>query len=370
MTITVSTVASRSDLRAFVLYPYRKYRDDPNWVAPLRMAQFEILDPAKNPFWEHARRTLYLARDSGVVVGRIALIDDDLHNRTHDENIAFFGFFEAADEEVAKALFAAVERDAKALGRASVRGPANPTMNDGAGFQLDAFDERPFVMMPQSPPEYPAWAAAAGYEKIKDLYTFYLVNHGTVPERVRRLTERSRQRYQPVIRAADMKRFDDEVKILKRIHDAAWEKNWGNVAFTDAEMAHLADELKMIIDPDLALFLEYKGEPVGVCIAVPDVNQVFARFDGRLLPFGIFHLLRRKRIIDRARLVMLGVLPEHRNKGFDLVLIEEVVKRAHANGIVGGECGWTLEDNRAINRAIEAVGGVRSKTYRMVQKDL
>lgn len=370
MTLDVSTVASHSDLRQFVLYPYRKYQGDPSWVAPLRMAQFELLDPAKNPFWQHARRTLYLARAEGTVVGRIAFIDDDLHNRTHDENIAFFGFFEADDEAVAKALFAAVEREAEALGRSAVRGPVNPTMNDGAGFQLDAFDQKPYVMMPQSPPEYPVWSQAAGYEKIKDLYTFYFANDGTVPERVQRLTERSRQRYRPVIRAADLKRFQDEVQILKRIHDAAWEKNWGNVAFTDAEMAHLASELKMILDPDLALFLEYKGEPVAVCVAVPDVNQVFARFDGRLFPFGIFHLLRRKRIIDRARLVMLGVLPEHRNKGFDLMLIEEVVKRAHANGIVGGECGWTLEDNGAINRAIEAVGGVRSKTYRMVQKEL
>ncbi len=370
MTTTVSPVAQRSDLRQFVLYPYRKYRNDPNWVAPLRISQFEILDPAKNPFWQHARRTLYLARRDGEVVGRVATIDDDMHNRTHGENIAFFGFFEAADEDAARALFAAVENEARALGRTAVRGPANPTMNDGAGFQIDAFDERPYVMMPQNPEPYPRWAEAAGYAKIKDLYTFYFANDGTVPERIERLADRSRSRYQPRIRPADMRNFQDEVKILKRIHDAAWEKNWGNVAFTDAEMAHLANDLKMILEPEMALFLEYQGEPVAVCIAIPNVNQVFARFDGRLLPFGIVHLLRRKRIIDQARLVILGVLPEHRNKGFDLVLIQEVVRRASTVGVRGGECGWTLEDNHAINRAIEAVGGVRNKTYRMVQKEL
>ena len=82
------------------------------------------------------------------------------------------------------------------------------------------------------------------------------------------------------------------------------------------------------------------------------------------------HLLRRKKIINRARLVMLGVLPEYRNKGFDLLLIHEIVARAKVNGIIEGECGWTLEDNHSINHGIEAAGGVRNKTYRIYQKQL
>jgi len=368
--VRIERVGSRQAKREFVLYPYRKYRDDPGWVAPLRLSQFELLDPRKNPFWQHARAELFLARRDGRVVGRIACIDDDLHNATHGDDLVFFGFFEAEDEVVARALFEAVEAHARSLGRKAVRGPANPTMNDGAGFQLDAFDRPPYVMMPQNPPEYPEWACAAGYRKVKDLYAFHLDNRGRLPERLQRIVDRTRERYAPVVRAADMKRFEDEVRELQRIHTAAWEKNWGQVPYTDAEIAHLASELKMIVDPEMALFLEYQGEPVAVCIAIPDLNQVLARFDGRLLPTGIFHLLNMKRTIDRARLVMLGVLPEHRNRGFDLVLIDEVMRRGYARGIKEGELGWTLEDNHAINRAIEATGGVRYKTLRMVQKEL
>lgn len=368
--VNVERVSGRRAFKEFALYPYRKYASDATWVAPLRVSQFELLDPKKNPFFEHARATLYLAREGGKVVGRIALLDDDLHNETHpDDNLAFFGFFEAENEGVAAALFAAVEAEARGLGRRSLRGPVNPTMNDGAGFQLDAFDELPYVMMPQSPAKYLAWATAAGYAKVKDLYAFHLVNEGRVPERVKRLVDRARERYRPVIRTADMKRIHEEVKVLQRIHHAAWEKNWGNVPFTNSEIEHLANDLKMIVDPEMALFLEYKGEPVAVCIAVPDLNQVLARFDGRLIT-GILPLLRRKRIVNRARLMILGVLPEHRNRGFDLVLIDEVVRRSKAVGIEEGECGWTLEDNHAINRAIEAVGGKRYKTYRLVQKEL
>ncbi len=367
---SVVKAASRPQLKEFIDFPYRKYRGDDRWVAPLRISQRELIDPRKNPFWQHARGTFFLAQQDGRTVGRVAVIDDDLHNSTHGENLVFFGFFEAESETVTKALMAAVEAEARALGRDAVRGPVNPTMNDGAGFQLNAFDEPPYVMMPQSPPEYPEWMEAAGYAKVKDLYTFYFDTVKPFDERIGRLANRSRERYQPVVRPADMRRFHDEVKILKGIHEAAWEKNWGNVPFTDAEMDHLANELKMIVEPEMALFLEYQGRPVGVCIAVPDLNQVLARFDGRLLPTGIFHLLRRKRIINRARLVMLGVLPEYRQRGFDLLLIQEVVRRAKAIGIVGGECGWTLEDNHAINRAIVAAGGEMYKTYRMFQKQL
>ncbi len=368
--LRIDRAETRRELRSFVLYPYRKYRGDANWVPPLRISQFELLDPKKNPFWQHARGTFYLARREGQVVGRIACIDDDLHNATHGDDLVFFGFFEAEDEEVARALLEAVEDEARALGRTAVRGPANPTMNDGAGFQIDSFDQKAYVMMPQNPPHYPAWAEAAGYEKVKDLYTFHLNNQGSMPERLQRIVDRTRQRYQPVVRTADMKRFEEEVQLLQRIHTAAWEKNWGQVPYTDAEIRHLASELKMIVNPEMALFLEYQGEPVAVCIAIPDLNQVLARFDGRLLPTGIFHLLNMKRTIDRARLVMLGVLPEHRNRGFDLVLIDEVMRRGHSQGIREGELGWTLEDNHAINRAIEASGGVRNKTFRMVQKEL
>lgn len=368
--VRIERVETKRDLRQFVDYPYRRFRDDPNWVAPLRISQFELLDPKKNPFWQHAAGTFYLARRGKRVVGRIACIDDRLHNSTQGENLVFFGFFDADDEGVASALFAAVETEARALGRDAVRGPANPSMNDGAGFQIDAFNEPPYVMMPQNPPSYLPWAEAAGYHKVKDLYAFHMVNAGGVPPRLQRLVERSKQRYQPVIRSADMSRFHDEVRLLQKIHHAAWEKNWGNVPFTDAEIEHLASELKMIVNPEMALFLEYKGEPVAICIAVPDLNQVLKRFNGRLLPTGIFHLLRRKKIIDRARLVMLGVQPEHRNRGFDLILIDEVLRRSAANGVREGECGWTLEDNTAINRAIVAAGGVHNKTLRMVQKAL
>jgi GNAT superfamily N-acetyltransferase len=187
-------------------------------------------------------------------------------------------------------------------------------------------------------------------------------------EVVGRVAERVRKRYDPVVRPGSMKRFEEELAILKRIYNEDGERNWGFGRYTEAELDRLARELKLIIDPDVALFLELDGQVASVAIGLPDVNQVLKRMRGRLLPFGIFQFLDRKKIIDQERLPILGLMPEYRNKGLDLLLIHEIYKRGTAKGYKRGELSWVLEDNKAMNHAIEASGATLYKTYRMYQK--
>lgn len=368
--VEVREVATRRDLRRFIEYPYRLYRDDPHWVAPLLIGEWERFDPKRNPFYQHARVRPHLAWRDGRVVGRVAAIDDDLHNATHHDDVAFFGFFEAEDEAATHALLATVEAWARGLGRKLLRGPANPCMNDGSGFQIDAFDTSPFVMMPYNPPAYPRYVEAAGYRKVKDLYAWMLHDTPELGERVRRLAERVERRHRPVVRALDMKRFDRDLGLLKRIYADAWVDNWGFVRYTDAEFDHLAAELKPIIDPEIALFVELAGEVAGVAILLPDVNQVLKKIRGRLLPCGILTLLNRRRHIDRTRLPILGILPQHRLKGLELVLIKHGMDRWRARGYRSCEASWVLEDNDAMNAGIRATGGTVYKTYRLYQKPL
>lgn len=366
--IRIQAVANRKDLKRFIEYPYRKYRGDSGWVPPLLISEWERFDPRRNPFYNHARIDLYLALRDERVVGRVAAIDDDNHNRAHEENLLFFGFFEAEDETVAAELFSTVEGRARQLERDLVRGPANPSMNDGSGFQIDAFDTLPYLMMPQNPAEYPEYAESAGYQKAMDLFAWYFDVTNGPSDRLTRIANRVRRREKPNIRRVNMKRLDREAEILKQVYNEAWERNWGFVKYTDAEFDHLVDELKLILDPDLALFLEIDGSIAAVAIGIPDVNQVFVRMNGRLLPFGILELLRRKRIIDRGRLPILGVMPRFRNRGLEMVLIDEIARRGARKGYRQAECSWVLETNDAMNRGIEAAGGRRYKTYRLYQK--
>lgn len=356
-------------MRRFVDLPYRLHRGRPGFVPPLRMSELEKLDRDKNPFFRHARMESFLAWRNGAPSGRVAVIDDQLHREEHGENLAFFGFFEAEDHATAAALYEAAEAQARAWGREALRGPINLSMNDSAGFQIDAFEKPPFVMMPWNPPSYPEWAEQAGYRKAKDLNAWLAVDDAVDP-RVARMADRVRKRYHPRVREIDLRRFDEEAAIIHRLYSEAWASNWGQIAYTDAEFDHLAKELRMIADARIALFLEVEGEPVGLCLGIPDLNQVLARFDGRLLPFGIVHLLRRRAIIDQMRLAILGVLPEHRHRGYELVLIDEVVRRGMAAGYRRSELSWILEDNEGIQKALRALGASIYKRYRILQKPL
>jgi GNAT superfamily N-acetyltransferase len=366
----IRAVESRADLKRFIKYPFVKYRDDPHWVPPLLIAERQKFDPKKNPFYEHARVELFLACRDGEVVGRVAAIDDDNHNRIHDDDLIFFGFFEANDQTAAEALLSRVEEWGRRLGRSAVRGPVNPSMNDGAGFQINAFDTDPYVMMPYNPPGYPRYVEDAGYRKAKDLYAWLFERDQALGEKIGRLAKRVRARYDPVVRPVDMKRYDEELALVKKLYNEAWEENWGFVRYTEAEFDHLASELKPVVDPELAVFVELEGRVAGMAVCLPDVNQVLKRARGRIVPFGLVAFLRRKKLVDQLRLAILGLMPEYRNKGLETVLVDELYEHAMSKGYRRCECSWVLEDNRAMNRALEVSGAKLYKTYRIYQKEL
>jgi len=196
---------------------------------------------------------------------------------------------------------------------------------------------------------------------------------GTDDPRIRRyaeLSDKAAARYGLRTRPLDRRDFANDVARAFRLYNATWEKNWGFVPVTEAEFAAIAHDLKPVLDPNLALFAEDRsGAPVGFVVCLPDVNEVMPR-DGRLLPFGWWKLLTAQKRIQWGRLFALGVLPEYRRKGIEAMLIVQVILRAKARGIRGGEIGWCLEDNVLINRTIESIGGKLDRRYRLFGLDL
>jgi len=369
--ISVRPVAGSREFRKFVGYPYERNRGDVHWVPPLRIGESERLRPKKNPFFAHADMELLLAFRDGRIVGRIAAIDDHLHNQTHRDNLAAFGFFEAEDATAAGALLASVEGWARQRGRSAVRGPLNPSLNESAGLLIDGFNTDPTLLMPHNPPEYATFVERAGYAKVKDLYAWlYDLRMGMAAD-VERMADRLRTKHRMVIRPFDLTQFAREVGRLREIYCGAWENNWGFVPPTDDEFKRLAAEMKPILDPKCAVCAEVDGRPVACAVAVPDINQVMRGTDGRLFPLGLIRLLGRKRVIDQVRLLLLGVLPEYRLPGLFPLLISELHKSVTNNTrYMRAELSWVLEDNHEINKPVERIGAVRYKTYRIYQKAL
>lgn len=369
-TVSVRPVSGRREFRDFINHPYRRHARDPHWVPPLRWGERERLMPRKNPFFDHADLQLFLAWRGREVVGRIGAIDDRQHLETHRDNTAMFGFFEAVDAPTAARLLAAAEDWARARGRAQLRGPLNPSLNDHAGLLIEGFDTDPTILMPHNPPEYAAFVEAAGYRKAKDLLAWIFPIEADPPPMFARLAERLRQRHRLTIRPFNLNEFEREAERLRELYIAAWQHNWGFTAPTPREFARLAHEMKPIFDPRIAVCAEDRGRMVACVIGIPDINQAMKGTGGTLFPTGLIKLLRRKRYIDQLRVILLGVDPGYRSLGLFPVLMIELHRQARLAGYRRMEFSWTLEDNIDVNQPAEYAGATRYKTYRIYEKAL
>jgi hypothetical protein len=369
----VSPVSTGRDLGSFVELPYRLYAGDPDWAPPLRSDVRWMLDEKKNPFWKHARKRLFLARRDGRVVGRIAAIADDEHNRVHGDRTGFFGFFECENDlEAAKALFEAAEGALKEIlaGCDRLRGPANPSLNEEVGALIPAESDPgiPFLMMTYNPAYYLELFSGAGFSKEKDLVAIIAPVSDHSLGRLGRIAEgvRRREKGGLSVRPIRMDRFAEDLAIVKEIYNRAWEKNWGFVPMTSDEIDAMAKKLKPLLYPPWVLFVELNGTPVAFHLAIPDYNLVLNRLGGSLCPFGWLKFLVLKGKIDRCRTMALGVLPEYRKRGFDAVLYYEAMKEGVRIGTKWAEFSWMLEDNLDILRPLEVFGGRIHRRYRIV----
>ena len=369
-------MGGRRDLERFIDLPYRLHARDPLWAPPLRRDVALLLSRDKNPFFEHGEAEYFLAERGDAVVGRVAAVHNRLHNETHHDRVGFFGFFECGiDQQAADSLLEAAAAWVRTRGLDTLRGPASFSTNDECGLLVDGFDTPPTLMMPHNPPYYPGLIQAAGFSKAKDLLVYrggYEACYIPVPERLARGTELIRKRMGVTIRPLNMKDFPGEVERIKGIYNAAWEKNWGFVPMTEHEIDHLAEQFKPVVNPDLVPFAEIDGKVVGFGLAMPDLNEVFRRHrSGRMLPAALdllWSLWRRK--IRRARIMLLGSLPEYRGRGIDAMLYHWIWTTAARYQIYWGEAGWILEDNPAMNAGLEKMNFTVYKTYRLYDRSL
>ncbi len=382
--LQVAPVKTKQELAEFISFAWEVYKDDSNWVPPLVSMMRDMFDPQKNPFWEHAEFQNFVVRRDGKVVGRITALVSGNHNKIHQEQMGFFGFFEVLkDYEAAEALFDAAGEWVQAKGMTALQGPANPSVNDEYGLLVDGFDSPPMVMMPHNPPYYADFIERYGFFKAMDLWAYHLDTSvfggekvDKLPPKLLRVVELVRKRYNYTVRNINLRDWDAEVERFKKVYNSAWEKNWGAVAMTEHEIEHLADDLKQIMDPDLVFVVEKDGEVVGVSIMLPDVNQALLRANPHPKTWELWTLLKFfwhykiRSCIDGIRGLILGVLEPYRGKGIDALLYYETVMAALPKGYKNIEMSWILETNDSMNRVIQFLGGEVYKTYRIYEKPL
>jgi hypothetical protein len=371
---TILPVNDKKQLRSFIDFPHELFKNDPNYVPELFIAQQDMLTPGKHPFHEHSTLQLFLAYEDTRIVGRIAAIQNNNHNNAYNLKDGFFGFFDSInDQETADLLISAASEWLLEKGLTRVVGPVNFSTNDICALLIEGFVGPPVVMMPYNPPYYLQLLEKAGFGKKVDLRA-YKFTAGNYDDRSLRLTEAIRDRLKRnrvIIRKIDMKNFKSEVKSLREVYNKAWDSNLGFVPMTENEFDYLAKDLKLIMDPDFCFVAEQDGKLVGFALSIPDINQVLIKIKkGRLLPFGLLKLLILKRRIKGLRLMALGVVDGYRKMGIDACLYGLTIKSFREKKYEYAEVSWTLEHNDLINKAIEQVNGVLYRKYRILEKAL
>ena len=372
MSVDVRPVAGRRDLRAFVELPYRLHSTSPHWIPPLRLERRLFLRPRFNAFFEHGDAQLFLARRDGRVTGRISAHVDHALNRQQGNDWGLFGFLELEDDpEVATALLDAAEGWLRGRGRDRMVGPMDFTMNDESGILIEGFDRDPMVKQPWHPPYYQRLVEVqAGLEKVVDLFMWALdiSDREAIVPAIFELAEKARSEHGVSLRRMSRRRLRRDLDVFGEIYNEAWKRNWGFVPYSAKDLDHYAQELQLVFSRDWFMVAEHEGEPVGVAITVPDVNRVLRVMDGRLLPLGWWHYLRRRRHIDRVRVGFLGVKPEYQHMGVAALFYVEHFDTARERGPTWGEMGWVLENNRPMNRGMEAMGGRIVKRMRVYER--
>jgi hypothetical protein len=354
------------------------FRDDPAWIAPLQMMIGDRLNPKKEPFHKHAEVALFTAWKDGRLVGRTSATVDRVWLDTWKDDTGHFGYFDTVDDvEVARALVAEAEAWLKTRGMKRMNGPMSLSASQEVGLLVSGFEHPPVLDMGHSRSYQGALAEACGLVKEKDLFAWRYETKNGFNARTEKAWQRLAETKEVHLRSVNVKKLRDELGIIMEIYNETWAGKWGYIPISSEELDKMAADMSLVLDPDMAFIAEVDGKAAGMCISVPNLNEVIADLEGKLFPFGWAKLLYRTKVKhpDSARLILLGVRESIRRNvkryGFlSAAMYVEVAKRGRDKGYKWAELSWTREDDAPINLGIRSMGAAVYKTYRVYEKQL
>ncbi|MBD5641212.1 MAG: hypothetical protein HDQ91_02170 [Desulfovibrio sp.] len=374
MAVEIRQAATSRELAEFVDLPFGLHSSHPLWVPPLKKQELELITPGRHPFWQTARRELFMAYRDSRPVGRIAAIIDAKYNAYAGQACGSFGFFECEnDPEAASALLNAASGWLSGEGMTFMRGPLNPSMNYTCGALVAGFDLAPSLMMPWNPDWYPVLLETWGLRKEQDLFA-YLIDSASLalPENIKAEAARLKQAARFTYRSPTRASMTEDIHAMLDIYQKAWAANWGFSPLSEAEAKAHVRELKSILDPEFFVLFFDGAKPVAGMVALPDMNPLLSRLGGSLGLSAPWHYWRsRKQIAAGMRIMLFGILPEYRLQGLPLLLLDYMLEHAGRKpGLKWVEGSWILEDNFAMNDLMEDFSGRLAKRYRIYRREI
>jgi len=378
MTVDIRRHEPGRDTKDFIRAGEVVFQGDPSWIPPLDMIIEDRLNPKKEPLYAHADVVLFTAWKDGQLAGRTSATVDRTWLATWKDDTGHFGYFDTIDDpEVANALAGAAQDWLREKGMKRMNGPMSLSANQEIGVLVDGFDDPPALDMGHSRKYQGALAERCGLVKEKDLYAWRYETKDGVNARTQKAWEHVKAMPEVRLRSVDLKNLRKELDLVIEIYNETWAGKWGYVPIASAELDKMAADLSLVLDRDMAFVAEVDGKAAGMCIAVPNLNDVIRDLGGKLFPFGWAKLLYRTKLKHpkSARLILLGVREEIRKNvkryGYlSAAMYVEVARRGAAKGYEWGELSWTREDDAPINLGIRSMGARIYKTYRVYEKAL
>lgn len=376
MTAEICVNRPGEDVTPFLDFPDRLYAGDRGWAPPLRRESVKRFSATGNPYFDHAEAAIFTARRHGEVVGRCTAQVDHEHLRTHRDATGFFGCLDTIDDaRIAADLLDAASDWCRERGMTRIRGPFSLSVNEEIGVMIHGFDEPSVMLTPYHRPCQAGLVEQAGFHGVKEVIN-WRYRCGPLPPRAAKARDMTAALEEVRIRPIDKSRLGEDMKIVRDIFNDAWQDNWGFVSWTDSEFARAVEEFRMILDERLAFIAEIDGEPVGMVICLPNLNEAIADFEGRLGPLNLGKLLWRVKVRNprTAKLPLLGlrksIQRNRRYAGLATAMCVAVSEGLCRMGVEWAELGWTLDDNHLVNSVISRMGGEAFKRHRIYEKAL
>ena len=355
MPITIKTVESRKDLRAFVKFPLKLYKDCPYYVPGIYMDELSTLDVSKNPMGKYSKSEKYLAyNEKGEIVGRVIAIINEIANRDWNHAEVRFGWMDFIDDkEVSKALIEAVIAFGKKHGMTQISGPLGFTDFDSEGCVVEGFDDMSSFALRYNYPYYAEHFEALGFGKANDWLEYRIFVPEEVPEKVTRMAAIVSERYGLHIRKITRKIVREEdygTKVFELVNRTYCDLYDFTVMPEDVMQSYVKTYLGLLDLNFLTVVEDSAGKLVAFSVSMPSIAKAVFKSKGYLFPTGWFRLLRSMywKYEDALELLLIAVDPEYRNKGVHVLLFNELIPQLIKNGFKYGESNAEMESNTSV----------------------
>jgi hypothetical protein len=368
--IEIRMVHTRRDRRAFLMFPWQIYRNDPLWVPPLLPERAKAMDPERGAFFKRGEAEFFLAMSGGEVVGTICAGEDPPTNASRGTRECIFGFFECIDDPVvAHAMLDKVKAWAKARRLNALWGPFNLDYEDGYGVLVEGRDRPPALMCGHTPPYYQDLIESYGFRPARgDNLAFAIDLDATTmqAQRLLRLADRVRKRGRFEVRGADLEHWSDEIDRIHHLLNTSLVHLPDHIGWQREALEATLTPFRDLADPELVLFLEKDGETIGWFPGIANLNEALIHANGLRYPWDYLRLWwHMRQQPDCLAVKSVLIHPDYWNSGASLLLFVELGLRAIEKGYKWLDLSITSEDNPHTPILAENMGAEIYKRYRV-----